>query len=563
MSNNRTDIKTTCRIKKLFFNDGSDIEISSKDIVIFVGSNNCGKSQSLKDVNQAFINPAQNVVIKRIEYQIYGKEQFEDYLKEVSVFDTKNSHYSSYGYSIHSSWVGSLGDNTFNGMGQLLSFFVKQIDTRDRLKQCDPVEAIDRDAPKTHPLYYLVYDSTTRKKIDESFFEAFGEHLQVERFGGKNYFLRIGDPVQNPNITNYSPDDIMDHVTQVMDTYPKLHKQGDGMVGFCGVLLSLLIENFNIFLMDEPESFLHPPQARILGAEIPELLGDRQAFIATHSEQLIKGLLEAAPNRIKVVRISRTGNTNTFSTIKSEDIGNIWKDTLLRQSNVFQGLFYDAVVICESDSDCQFYSSIQAFEKEKEGKRDNPFYVYSSTKSRMRVIVDALKPLNVEYRVIADLDLLREIKDLRPLYESCGGNWMKLEDDFRLFSEALKDAKNTISKEDLKKAFSEAIDRDEKEYYDKEALKDLKKKVTLERKWEDLKKYGEVALPEEAKAPYEKIHEALIASKIYLVPKGELESFVKAEKHGPKWVANVFEQHPDLSDAVYDDVKKFIGTWGV
>ena len=150
-----------------------------------------------------------------------------------------------------------------------------------------------------------------------------------------------------------------------------------------------------------------------------------------------------------------------------------------------------------------------------------------------------------------------------PLYESCGGKWTELEEDFRLFSDALKDEKNTISKEDLKIAFAEAIDQDGKEEYDKEALKNLKKKVTLERKWEELKKHGEMSLPTNAKDPYKKIHEALIARKIYLVPKGELEGFVKAGNHGPKWVANVFEQHPDLSDAVYEDVKKFIETWKI
>ena len=409
----------------------------------------------------------------------------------------------------------------------------------------------------------MANDSIIRKKIDQRFHEAFGEHLQVERFGGRNNFLRIGEPVVRLANPESTVDEDVDHLTHVLDTYPKLHEQGDGMVGFTGVLLSLLIENFSIFLMDEPESFLHPPQARILGTEIPGLLGDRQAFIATHSEHLIKGLLEAAPDRIKVVRISRRGNNNSFSAISTEDIDKIWKDTLLRQSNVFQGLFYDAVVICESDSDCQFYSSVQAYQKERDGKRDNPFYVYSSTKSRMKVIIDALKPLNVEFRVIADMDLLREKNDLMPLYESCGGNWAELNEDFNLFTEALRDDRNTISKEDLKRAFVDAIDRDGKAEYDKTALKELKQKVTLEKKWGELKKHGETALPVEAKASYERIHAALIAHKIHLVPKGELEGFVNSGNHGPKWVANVFQQHPDLTDVVYEDVKKFIDSWDI
>lgn len=556
-------MKTTCRVTKLFFNDGHYLEVSPKDIVVFVGANNCGKSQSLKDIEQAFVDASHNIVVKQIDFRISGKEHFIDTLKQVSSFNVRNSTYGGFGYSIHSSWLGLLGDNSFNGMDQVSRFFVKQIDTRNRLNQCDPVGVIDRDEPKAHPLHYLVSDPILRNQVDQSFFEAFGQHLQVERFGGRTYFLRIGNPVMRLVKPNCSVDEEIDHMTQVLDTYPKLHEQGDGMVSFTGVLLTLLIENFSVYLMDEPESFLHPPQARILGTEIPGLLGDRQAFIATHSEHLIKGLLEAAPDRIKVVRISREGNSNTFSSISTRDIDIIWKDTLLRQSNVFQGLFYDAVIICESDSDCQFYSSIEAFQKEIEGKRDNPFYVYASTKSRMKVIVDALKPLNVEFRVIADMDLLREKNDIMPLFESCGGNWAELETDFNLFSEALKDENNTINKEELKRVFAEAIDSDGKEEYDKTALKDLKKKVTLEKKWDNLKKYGESVIPAEARDPYNKIHDVLMAHRIHLVPKGELEGFVRVGNHGPKWVANVFEQHPDLSDAVYEDVKRFIESWKI
>ncbi len=556
-------MKTTCKVTKLLFNNGRDLGISPNDIVVFVGANNCGKSQSLKDINQAFINPDYNIVIKKIEYEIDGREHIEEDIKKISSFNVKSSQYGGYGYSIHTSWLGYLGDNTFSGIEQLVRFFVKQIDTRDRLNQCNPIGVIDRDEPKSHPMHYMVNNPEIRNQIDRCFHEAFGQHLQIERFGGKSNLLRIGDPIKRLADPNCTVDEDMDHVTQILDTYPKLHEQGDGMVGFTGVLLSLLIENFSVFLIDEPESFLHPPQARILGTEIPGILGNRQAFIATHSEHLIKGLLETAPDRIKVVRISRSGNANTFSAINTEDINKIWNDTLLRQSNVFQGLFYESVVICESDSDCQFYSSVQSYQKEKEGKRDNPFYVYASTKSRMKVIVEALQPLNVDFRVIVDMDLLREKNDLKPLYEACGGNWMDIKDDFLLLSEALKDDKNTISKEELKKAFTDAIDNEGREEYDKTALKDLKSRVTLEKKWAALKKQGEKALPSDSIEPYKRIRAFLVKHNICLVPVGELEGFVNVSGHGPKWVANVFEQYQSLDDTVYDEAKQFIQEWNV
>lgn len=556
-------METICRIKKLIFNDETVLEVSPNDIVVFVGANNSGKSQSLKDINKAFVDSSLNIVVKKIEFEIEGIDKFEASIKKLSTFDKNNSYYSGYGFSIYSGWIGNVASNSFSGIEQLVGFFVKQLDTRDRLNQCDPVGVIDRDEPKAHPLHYLANSPELRKRIDKSFYEAFGQHIQVERFGGKNNFLRIGDEVKRLSGANVSLDDDLDNATQILDTYPKLHEQGDGMVGFTGVLLSLLIENYSVFLIDEPESFLHPPQARILGTEIPELLGNRQAFISTHSEHLLKGLLEAAPGRIKVVRISREGNKNSFSIINTDDISKIWKDTLLRQSNVLQGLFYDAVVICESDSDCQFYSAILTYNKEQKSKRDNTFFVYGSTKSRLKVIVEALRPLNVEFRVIADLDLLREKNDLKPLFEACGGKWEDLRDDFVSFSEALRDENNTISKEDLKQLIIETIDADGKKEYDKTSLIELKSKVTLEKKWKPIKKQGVKAIPVEALDVFNRIDAVLKQHKIFLVPNGELEGFVNVGGHGPGWVANVIEKYPDYGNAVFDDARAFVGSWGV
>lgn len=556
-------MKTKTVITKLVFNNGKELSLSSDDIVVFVGANNCGKSQSLKDIYWAFNRPGNNIVVRNITYSNEGVELFEQEIKRLSSFNKENGHYNGYGYSIHSGWISNLQPNSFGGLDQFRSFFVKQLDTRDRLSQCGPVGVIDRDEPKSHSLHYLVNDADLRKTIDKCFYEAFGEHLQVERYGGKNNFLRIGNEVERLVGEDVSLDDDLDNAIKTLDSYPKLHEQGDGMVSFTGVLLSLLIENYSVYLIDEPESFLHPPQARVLGTEIPELLGNRQAFISTHSEHFLKGLLEAAQDRIKVVRISRSGNTSSFSFIKTEDIAKIWTDTLLRQSNVLQGLFYDAVVICESDSDCQFYSGVQTYLKEQQAKRDNTFFVYSSTKSRMKVIVDALRPLNVKYRVIADLDLLREKNDLKPLFESCGGNWQEIEGDFIRFNEVLRDDKNTINKEDLKKLFADVIDEDGKDEYDRTSLKELKRKVSLEHKWKALKKNGIKAIPAEAKDAFARIETNLRSHLIMLVPNGELEGFVNVSGHGPSWVANVIETYPDYGNAIFDDARRFVAGWGI
>jgi predicted ATPase len=65
------------------------------------------------------------------------------------------------------------------------------------------------------------------------------------------------------------------------------------MRSFATVLLYVLAaDNHSIQFLDEPEAFLHPPQARLLGEYIArERRSKSQLFIATHSTDILDGLM--------------------------------------------------------------------------------------------------------------------------------------------------------------------------------------------------------------------------------------------------------------------------------
>ena len=50
-------------IKKLKFNDGTEMDLNSDDIVVFVGSNNVGKSRALKDITNDIMETSLKKVI--------------------------------------------------------------------------------------------------------------------------------------------------------------------------------------------------------------------------------------------------------------------------------------------------------------------------------------------------------------------------------------------------------------------------------------------------------------------------------------------------------------------
>ena len=56
-------------IKKIIFNTGQSIDINHNDIVIFVGPNKSGKSQSLKDLYELSDKKLNPVVIADIEVE--------------------------------------------------------------------------------------------------------------------------------------------------------------------------------------------------------------------------------------------------------------------------------------------------------------------------------------------------------------------------------------------------------------------------------------------------------------------------------------------------------------
>jgi predicted ATP-dependent endonuclease of OLD family len=184
-----------------------------------------------------------------------------------------------------------------------------------------------------------------------------------------------------------------------------------------------------MFFVDEPEVFLHSPQAFLMGKMLAkETPRNRQLFIATHSTDVLRGLLDEGLGRIKIVRITRTDDTNDIKELQPDDVKRAWKSPLLRFSKVLDGLFHDGVVVCEGDADCRFFSAMVDAVTRGE-KIPDLAYVHGAGLSRIPSIIKSLRPIGVPVRVVADFDVLRESKTLQAIYESLGGDWPEIEKD--------------------------------------------------------------------------------------------------------------------------------------
>ena len=549
-------------ISRLKFNTGESLDIKQNDIVVFVGPNNAGKSQSLKDIYTLSSKKISTIVVSDIEIT-KSKESLLPLLQRISSGNDQGTYtnYSVLGHNINY-WKKSSDRSFLEDLyyGDFRDIFVANLDTAARLKICTPPNSINRNDSKKHPIHYAAFDRKYRKWLSDNFRKAFGIEVTPNTQYGATIPLCIGEPVK----LDQQYDDEQQRLeayAAILDTYKQVQNQGDGIKSFTGILLYLMLDYYRTYLIDEPESFLHPPQARIMGQIIGQTLtNDQQAFISTHSEEIIKGLLEACPQRIKIVRITRKEDTNAFSILSNEKFDEVWNDPLLKYSNIMSSLFHKVVVLCESDSDCKMYSIVENFIKQTEGKYSEALFIHSGGKHRMAKISTSMRALNIDIRLIPDIDVLNDETTFKNIIEAYGIDWTSLQSDYNIIVSNLHSPKEKINRNDAKTTINRVLDASENRELSNCEIKDIRSAISTISKWDALKASGISAIPSgDATVAFKKLEQILRKNGIYIVPVGELEGFVKeVGGHGPDWVNKVLEKYPDLNTEVYAQVKQFI-----
>jgi hypothetical protein len=330
------------------------------DIVVIVGPNNAGKSAALRAVRDKLSQNSLSPVISDVQLAKEGTaDEVVDWLESFTRkhdLQAPDPVFQAFGVGVHGSQARSFWQQGNAFLQSLSRFFCHLLTADERLQAANPAQsiAIVREPPN-HPVHYLLRDDRLEEKLSAQFNRAFGVDLVVNRVAGSQVPLHVGArPTPSPGQDRLSYDYV-----QAVEQLPQLHLQGDGMRSFAGVLLYTSVGRESILLIDEPEAFLHPPQARLLGrmlvADKPEL---RQLFVATHSGDVLRGVLDAGSASVRVIRIRRVGDVNRVRQLEKDKIAELWGDPLLRYSNILDGLFHEKVIVCEADSDARFYSAV-------------------------------------------------------------------------------------------------------------------------------------------------------------------------------------------------------------
>ena len=553
-------------LEKIIFNEGTEIDLSPTDIVVFVGPNNMGKSQSLRDAFGLISAKNRGVVIRDIQLSYHNPQSLKDVIERLSLTTPNGSYYlhRGYNYQIHSQDIAGFGNSQIVE-DNIRKFLVSMVKTEERLTTSSPKQMVNPGDARQYPLQYVT-EPDNRQTMSDIFEKIFSKKIFCEDRGSTMLTLHMGDEIAF-NQAGMTPQQVSDELYKRMAALPKVHEQGDGIRSLAGLLLNLMMPNYSVYLIDEPEAFLHPPQARVLGENLPALLGERQAFVSTHSIELIKGLLATGGNRIKIIRLTRDGDENPVHYLKPEDLSAIWNDPIMRHSNILDGLFYHHTILCESDSDCQLNAAMISHIKEQQGTYSDALFALCNGKGRMKPLSKTFKSLGIDFRFIPDIDFFNDEGLVKAVYENCGGTWAEIEADYKVLFDEMNQPDGTMAPDDFVKEVRHMIDERGWAEMTKPHANRLGRDLPqlLENQWDKLKHNGIDSITNPAvRDATERLIKMMNSVGIYPVRKGELESFFPGVgSHGPGYAVAVLAKYPNLGAAEYNEMREFVNSWGI
>lgn len=560
------------KLKSIKLKNGADLPI--KDITILVGPNNVGKSQTLKDIKDhlekgALANP---IIVKDIELK--WDENFNSFLERLNISDSKTylgnkviSGLSSNllnkdSYDFDFNYFNKIYDDDENRekyiLGHLTKFFVSDLSSSNRLSLASSVSSVNPETnDPTNLLQSLFLDNNVDPTIKKAFKDAFKMDIALDYSAMTQLSLKVAEKM--PII----PEDPRKayHITKDL---AKIEDQGDGFRSFVGIVLGLLFSKGRIVLLDEPEAFLHPAQARFLGKWIGDNknLIEGQLIISTHNANFLSGVL-ASGNEVDIYRLNRLGNITTYTVLPADSTKALFENPLLSSQRVVESVFYRGVVVCEADADRAVYQSVATI---NHNSNEDVLFIHSQNKQTLHSVASLLKKASIPVAVIADIDALNSEEQLNKLISSLNGET----------SEEITQLRNKIAATVIGKSEEMAIAElimelkrflsqleNNKHSLDgaKGALNRIRKGITS---WSDIKSKGIEGFDKGIRAEVLSLLDKLKKIGVFIVPVGELEGWLDVgTTQKNKWIVPALERihnkeaSPELVQFVEEILKFF------
>ncbi|WP_166143481.1 ATP-dependent endonuclease [Methylosinus sp. RM1] len=526
--------------------NASSLKIQTTPITIFVGPNNSGKSRVLNEIEQFCSTGSisqDNVVLAGMTFFPIEAERIEKLIAEITVKPIQGENIpighvivggkrgrQSVNCEQLKEWMLAPENNKRPFCNSFLRHTLLKLNGPNRINLVSEQATQDLQGTQHQTLGLLFTDDTKRSEVRRIVYEAFGIYLVVDPTNLGH--LRIRLSTRAPS--NAAEERGIDQVAVKFHSEANLIAEAsDGVKAFTGIIAEVVAGDPSILLIDEPEAFLHPSLSYKLGLELSTAANksDKRVFVSTHSAAFLMGCIQSgAP--VNIVRLTYRGGVATARALPSAEIISLMRNPLLRSTNVLSGLFYESVIVTESDADRAFYQEVneRLLRSKPEWGIPNCLFLHAQNKQTIPTIIKPLRKLGIPAAGIVDVDVLKEGGSVwTGLLEVAGIPDLERQ-PLATTRSALKAAMDATGK-DMKRDGGLAILTGS----NKEAGENLLKKLS---------EYG-----------------------MFVVPGGELESWLSALEltgHGPQWLIKIFAamgEDPDADNYLKpgrDDVWKFV-----
>lgn len=419
-------------IETLRFKAGSSpaqpgLTLGVAPITVFVGPNYSGKSQAIAEIAARCSSgnlPPDAVILDDVAISPLNSEAAQAALDSMRVkavpgeivhpqheiFGRRNERFQA----TTANFLAAMGSpNTNDHLGSWFAqwygrFQILMLNGGNRIGLINDQHAGDMQSPPTSSFQQIFRKDELRARLSEIVHRAFGLYLVVDPTALGQLRLRLSK----------IPPPAVEIERGLTDESVKFHGEAtalvttsDGAKAFVGIMSEILAGNPDILLMDEPEAFLHPALASMLGKEIAQEVSaaKKQMFVSTHSPQFLMGCIQSGVD-INVVRLTYRDGVSTARLLPSDELRKMMRNPLLRSTGVISALFYESVIVTEADPDRAFYQEInERLLREDEGRGiPSAIFLNAQNKQTIPTILRPLRALGIPAAAIYDIDLIKD-----------------------------------------------------------------------------------------------------------------------------------------------------------
>jgi ABC-type cobalamin/Fe3+-siderophores transport system ATPase subunit len=529
------------RVNSIQIGDGAQLPLGSFNVL--VGPNNCGKSQTLRDIRDYVTTGSVEklVIAKGVDLNLPSEA---DSIKELSILPHASpDHQRMLGvsYDLQSraefnpakTWLSDSyrADSRLDLLRNLGRFWVAHLDAESRFRLASPTDCYDvrSESPGNALQAFFAGGKPFLDDLRKAFKDAFGIDIALDWAAMRRWYLRVGRDFGD------IPDD-RSALDVLLRSASELVEQGDGYRSFAGVVLAMLTFADRLLLLDEPEAFLHPAQARVLGRWLANhsRSSSAQVVLATHNSDFLWGIVSENQD-VRVIRLNRTADTTTYHVIPAETTRELVQSPLLSSQPVLDSLFQKGVAVCEGDPDRAVYQTVAHAHLAASGGEDILF-IHANGKDAIKTPVSLLKASGTPVCAIVDIDVFNSQEVFGQLVNSLTSKAPS--DELSRLREDVAEQVEALPEDRLLEGLTESVTNWQKAGHGdlrraKKALEGIAQRAT---RWNTVKSEGVRAFDEPTRSRVENLINLCKDIGLFVVPKGELESWLSlGVSKGREW----------------------------